>query len=784
MRKKNQNNLYRDNRGSALGMVLIIVTFISILAGVLMFVAYSGYQMRMINKKAANNFYSAETVLDEINAGLQIDVSDSMGEAYNEVMVNYALYDSSGQRRQLFADLYLEDLYDILEDTADPGYCDLAKLRSYVTTETRGNGDATRAAFQNGTATYGAIVESDIDNGKCQLVKRDDGVVIKNLRVSYVNREGYISIIRTDIRMAVPDLQFAQETAFPSIHDYCLVADETLKIGSTTSGGSVTVSGGVYSGSMEVGRGSESSFMGGTITFQKPDDASEDDKIVVVSREDVTVEMATIKTDDIEFWGANLILDSADASLSGKTSIKDDTTLEGLNSELVLRGEYSGFGNDVTGAETSSAIVVNGRDSALDFSGLESMNISGRAYVATAYDEERAQSNPEGTDDYEKENEKDILTAEAVAIKSNQLAYLIPGEAIGCEISESGVVGDSVYGSNPLKLEEYEELMSDPTKYLLVDGNRSISSLGNRSLDYYMDQEEIMYDTGFVTGFAPEIVFKHSQAGTLVYFYMRFRDENAANSYFADYYGVNQSQVDKYAKLYVDEISMGDTSSMAYLYLGGNMLTYEGGGSGSLISATDTYAEVQRADVVAVTKSDIYRALSAKMVENVAQLTSQELTRTAFNNIISEEKLEDVIHELGGVGANSVQIDANVGGDTMTAVLTLGDYTIDGSTPDSIKMVISNGTVRVSSSFNGLILAQEDIIVGSGGNIAIDALTIDEFTQILLAEKEASDGTEYYVFNVFNDGKNYTSVNSDLATDSDNAIAMSELIVYERWSKK
>lgn len=70
-------------------VVIIAMAFIGILASVLMYMSLLNYQMKVNNLKAKDNFYSAETVLDEIRVGMQSRVSESIGEAYQNILLNY-----------------------------------------------------------------------------------------------------------------------------------------------------------------------------------------------------------------------------------------------------------------------------------------------------------------------------------------------------------------------------------------------------------------------------------------------------------------------------------------------------------------------------------------------------------------------------------------------------------------------------------------------------------------------------------------------------------------------
>ena len=70
------------NRGSALVMVISVVAIIGILAAALLSVSLLTYRMKNTYKNSTRNFYDAESVLDDINVGLQEDVSIATGIAY------------------------------------------------------------------------------------------------------------------------------------------------------------------------------------------------------------------------------------------------------------------------------------------------------------------------------------------------------------------------------------------------------------------------------------------------------------------------------------------------------------------------------------------------------------------------------------------------------------------------------------------------------------------------------------------------------------------------------
>ncbi|MCM1144474.1 MAG: hypothetical protein NC318_02230 [Blautia sp.] len=807
--------LHKDNRGGAMVMVLVVIMFISIIAAVLMFLAYLGYQMRLMDKQGKDTFYTAETVLDEINTGIQAEISDAMSTAYQDVMVNYSLYDTAQKRSSHFNELYINQLKGVLQGGSVDGCYDIAVLRGYLSDEIVGNSTGSFADGDRGSrekfGTFGAIVESNMTPDSYMLVtKTGESLLLKDLKVTYVNERGFVSIITTDIKIVLPELGFAQASELPALNNSCLIANETLAMGNVNAGSGVTIKGNAYAGRMTVGSTAENpAFLPASLVhFQNIDGADPDKLSLVVSREDITVNDSSIETENVELWGQNLLLTSAAvpaaADLDGSTNLRDDLVLEGAGSKVTLAGEYSGFGmitGDASGAGAggaadeaadpalSSAIVVNGKDSLLDLSALTNLTIAGHSYVQTKVPYTGTEVNVEA----ENGNKDNVLMGESVALKSNQLVYLVPAEALGCIIEEDGSIGDSVYASNPLTLEQYEEI-KDHSKYLMIDGNRQIEALGYKTLNNYINKETVVGETEKL--YMPEVIFKHTSAGTLVYCYLRFADEEKANQYFRDYYRINAEEVFSYTRLYAKEIKMPDPTTMVYLNLGGNMLVYSQGQTdpATVLAAPDDgqssyYSKHKQAKSIYNTKTSVFKALSAKMVTDDSQLTIPERSRYAFENIIDEAKVQEI---LNAAMFDTVQMDTNTPGNIKSAILTRkADYTVDASAPDQ-GIIVSLGNVEVRKDFKGLILAKGNITVTSAGGITIEPMSINDFSETFEAKKDFG-GTEYSVIDVFRDGISYNSVGgagaggaggAGAAAGTNSTIAPVDLIIYERWTKK
>ncbi len=784
--------LHKDNKGAGLLMVLIMVAFLGILAGILMFVTYMGYQMRLVDKQGKDNFYTAETVLDEINVGLQAELSVALTDAYGDVMRNYSIYNTPEERAARFNEKYVALLKMSIEDPAHSGHYDIDKLRSYVSESLLGDGaeGVTADGSSDNFGSYGAIIESAKGEDLYPLINDGKGLVISDLKVSYVNEQGFVSIITTDLRLTLPEVRFADNTATPDLNRYCIIADGGLRAGNRITGGSIEITGDVYADTMILGKQSGTDYNGDEfifaentkVIFEAPDEADSEamEKPVstIVSNGNIEINNSGLITTQVDLWGRNIVLNSASVNLTGNTYMENDMKLEGTGSEAVLSGTYTGFGVGTDIADSSSAIVINGRDSSLDFSSLKTIIIGGHTFVGTS-----SQELMNGVNDGDERT--DILMGESVAVKSNQLIYLIPPEALGCERLEDGVIGESAYRSNPMRIEQYMEIKNNPEQYLMLDANRQIEALGYNRLSDYMEKQELADGT---LDYRPTIIVKQTNSGSLVYCYMKFKDREAANRYFRDYYGENAENVEKYTRIYAEAIKMPEESEdLLYLHLAGNVLTYEAGGDYEVFEATDDYGETNEASKLASVRVDMYKALISKMDTNLSRLTLEEQSKTVYENIVAENGIRRIVNGLRSSGTEDTVIVESADG-LQSAVFSTGDYTIDLSTPANVALVVCEGDIRVKKDFKGSLIAGGEIIISDDNdndrNVELTTLKPEEFNRLMMANATAGDGTGYYVYEVFKDGTGYVS-NIGLTVDKGTEdIDISELIVYERWSKR
>ena len=80
----------QNNRGSSIVLVVGALAVVGTFAVILLSLSLMNYRMKHVNLQAQDNFYDAEKVLDEIRAGLAVDVADAAGAAYQETLEKYS----------------------------------------------------------------------------------------------------------------------------------------------------------------------------------------------------------------------------------------------------------------------------------------------------------------------------------------------------------------------------------------------------------------------------------------------------------------------------------------------------------------------------------------------------------------------------------------------------------------------------------------------------------------------------------------------------------------------
>ena len=393
--RKKLDILKKDNKGAAIVVAIVAIAFIGMLVGMLVYMAYYNYLMKHVDKKNKDNFYSAEYALDIINAGLQRDISDSMSEAYVNALKNSANMNADDMTVH-FKNNYIKYLRAKIRDASDPKKWNSSHLTDMW--------EAADLIHTTSAGSKGAYLEAINGDNKLELVNTDY-LTLKNIKIVYTNEDGYISMIETDIRLKVPDLDFAQSATKLNLEEYSLVANKSLindyaNMDEIPSGFSVAkgsddtkISGSVYAGKngMQVASNAAIEFI------QDPTDIANGYNLTYrLIANSIDVDDCLNSNSGVNIgksfntYVENINVNSSVFKGDGNMYVGDDLDIGGRNSKITLKGNYKGYGNDNTDSENSSSILINGANTTLNFQGLDELILSGHAYVgAKKYDADK-----------------------------------------------------------------------------------------------------------------------------------------------------------------------------------------------------------------------------------------------------------------------------------------------------------------------------------------------------------------------------------------------------------
>lgn len=769
------------NEGASLLMVIIMVSFVGVLVSVAVYSSYYNFFMKYSDRSAKDNFYTVETALNEINVGLQREISAAMSEVYIEISKQSHL-SVTEKEKQFKTDLYMNILDRVRKHTAGPDPItpeyEVNKLTLYL--------DKTRVQDDIGatvlTDAAHAVLVYDTGNS--------NKLVLKNVSLQYVDPRGYVSMLDTDIAIMMPDVSFVSNKEIPAIETYSLIAHTRLR--TDDAAGVVKIRGNAYAG------GKEGMFPGRLSSFQFGGNGAQYKiiaKKVVAETGDATGNSVSTLPGS-QLWTEGIDVTSANISLLDNTYVKDDLTIDGRDCRITLGGQYFGYGSGNASAADSSSILVNGANTTLDMSGLNNLMLLGHAFVgATHYNADTTEESDEYVETVSfnssspspHANYSDLMLGQSVAVKSDQIMYQVPEECMGYE----GNV--QVLAKNPMTLKEYETLTTatipnsgGQRRYTEVRLDKVFAKLGKPPSSY---------------GASYRPVFRKISGSIIVTYYLYFTSETMANRFFMDYFSADPDAFDAYVKEYIADFKwntdLGRRNAGGQmtnpLHIAGNLVYFDRNGKATL--RQDTKTEDMN-DISAITASvdqiqDTYEALYTKLILNRNNLSSSELGKTAYENIVLPE---DAFDAFVAEGDEKTFINGLSGDDEVKALVANNKdnyvLTIDAARAKNMYFVVASGDVRVTASeFKGIIISGGTITIASTCTLMEAEPSKARQALRCYAETGGDVINGPFAAEILIEGDaylNYSTV-SDNSVESANEygfIEIADLIHYENWNKK
>lgn len=746
----------KNKSGASLIAVVIAMAIVLVLGLGALYVSRNNYKMKVLDKESNDNFYSAESIINDVTTGLQKVMSDVYSESYTKVMANYNNFSAPSEMTSSFNTEFVVGLVEKLNDKSSLGMVSKSVTGTvkylYDTNLIRSFVNAPKYSGYTWTIDFTDSNALTVHDNVLDTIS--DGVVLRNIFVTFKNKKGYYNEIRTDIKITVPDLGFSRISAMPNISDFAIIANEALKINESKG---IDINGNLYCGPASSGN---------SIRIMKNGFLDAKNVTLLVSNgvtdigESGTIYAGETGVTNTALWTKNILFGkNSSGYLIGRTYVQDDTTIQGDNTDVNISGQYFGFTNNPLRASESSAIIINGKNTKLNISGLNSLLLAGTSFIGTSSEKYTGKVN------------EDIIMGDSVAIKSNQLAYLVPTE---CE--------DIV--SNPMSYAQYTALTSETGwEKRVVETN--ISSI-NRTIASYGE-----------VAIAP--VFSTKDNGT-VYLYLKFANPESASRYSIDIMNSNStigSKMRDYIKTFVPHFQM-KTTGVQIIAEGNYLVPGSVNQDGEIIEKNEYHESSVSPGSVASLLSNTassFTALSKKLVSTKSSLTPEELSdsATVYSNLINESALKGFFEKNILSGASFTDV-SDAGGNYKVAKFDNGNdfygILVDNENSATYKtgsgkgVIIATGKVEITGDWEGLIISKKlvSVVKGSRTN-PVKAHANKLITgQVLRMSCKTNDADGVISFlNFFKGGENYSlSENGDSNFDYAD---IRNCIGYINWKK-
>ena len=443
-----------ENKGSTLITVIVAIGFVTILTSIILGSSLTNYRMKAIDRRAKDDFYYTEKAVNDIYTGIGQEIAVIAANAYDDAFSRVGLKVSDGVGGYIDvataqkAEAYYKQKYFTDVVAWATANAKASKFQSYIV-------DTSAEEKESYVMSVGGFVVEDIAEAPVTDPTKY-GTHAVDVRIRDINvicadkNKDYKGEITTDIVISIPMMGFFDNNV--DVVDYAIIANEGIDIDGT--GGLTVEDGNVYAGLSQTG-----SDVSGGININSGDMDFEGNYLI--SKGDITVgstgKPASFKAGLSRPTRSNIWFDSIitheDAvtpsiDVNANTFALNDIELNALGSYARFKGTYYGydegfldpsasFESDVTGGmlidkgkkhSDSSAIIINGAQSTLDMRDLSTLMLMGKAYIEAG--------------------DKEISTAEAMALRTNQQLYLVPPDFLDCPNPAAGEKTEAQWNCN------------------------------------------------------------------------------------------------------------------------------------------------------------------------------------------------------------------------------------------------------------------------------------------------------------------------------------------------
>ena len=823
---KGINRFVRDNKGSGIMTVMLAVLFLTAFGSLALYLTYTSFQVAASDRISKEITYNANTCMEEVKAGIQDIVSDSIEETYRDIMPEYII--SHGDVTERFANAYFSNIYNW-------GLADHKNLFTLIYNDVTGmyeNGTYSSAALKSlikEKRGYDCDVTGSIDDSTGRAVvnyrtdpetnkKLPESIVLEGIKVTYVGKGGRKSSVTADIKIGVPNIGYLlTQYSISGIPEFAMICTNTLyQKGVSGSNKEAVINSNAYVGNivleddtaLKIGQNS-TLICKGNISVNGTYGLTNEDKQgrFMVDRNST-------------LWAGNIEIGPASSvRLLGNTYMANDLVFNGYNADAYLRGNYFGFGSSTVDASKSSSIISNKTGGKINMQFLDELTLAGVSFITN-----EDKSNLISTDSLN----SDIRMGESISGKNNQQLYFAPFGSVVCYKPEKIFDSDDDYDYFLNDTGHYiEHKRSDNTnKYFVFVKDSEGHDTNEKQYLPNEDYNPVCYSAPFDAGQSMETLLTaeefyeidhfsltgedipdlpgkkfadygidlrplykwYDEDTVVVFFFLKFDSQVNANQYFIDCFNasINGSSSKNITK-WLDAFILNETKNSLFGH-------FRRTTTGSFY--TDFDSSHRFLNPVTLDESSINELIDrAEFVERIFNNYCKTLTnvvvdtdaQTPFDYYIHKSR-SDAGDRAGILDLLSENQTMNFyTRDKLTAVVARGDYTYTGGNPD-ICLIIATGDVNVLASFNGLIICD--------GNIYIkDKVTLTNSSDKILAAFKSADSSPDTL-----SGGSYTTVVGDYAlkdffnidileqyenseSKDGDAWNVASLVTFDKWSR-
>lgn len=193
-----------NNRGAALISVLVVTTFITILATTMLYMAAMNYQQKQTDYQNKQSFYKAEKALDELKSIMVGDIQDAYMTAYNKTSREFLKLKTAQARKEYFQNEFLSELTGVWDGRLSASGNLTDAVKSTMTGAYSGEADCIYKV-----ADYG-LYETAVSGGT------EKKFVLKGVRSRYTEGS-YTTFLYTDICVEPPQPDWSADSYAVSV---------------------------------------------------------------------------------------------------------------------------------------------------------------------------------------------------------------------------------------------------------------------------------------------------------------------------------------------------------------------------------------------------------------------------------------------------------------------------------------------------------------------------------------------------------------------------------------